>query len=110
LEHLTYEDTIWKVATLRPIDEVGMKEFLSTDMDRGSFFYEQWRMIEETRIASWAEKSSKPLFNVKGSIWVAPNIGKAYNGSEVINLLQVFNDCNRDIQRTCLEVFNWNKQ
>ena len=110
LEHLTYEDTIWKVATLRPIDEVGMKEFLSTDMGRGSFFYEQWRMIEETRIASWAEKSSKPLFNVKGSIWVAPNIGKAYNGSEVINLLQVFNDCNRDIQRTCLEVFNWNKQ
>tara|TARA_Y100001958_G_C21218431_1_gene543800 strand:- start:238 stop:1113 length:876 start_codon:yes stop_codon:yes gene_type:complete len=110
LEHLTYIDSIWKVATLRPIDEVGIKEFRSTDLDRGSFFYEQWRIIEDTRQASWKKISSKPLFNVKGSIWVAPNIGKAYNGSEVINLLQVFNDCNRDIQRTCLEVFNWNKQ
>ena len=101
LKELAYEDTIWKVATLRPIDEAHVREFFS----RHDAFYEQWKILNHHTLMGY----DRALLSVKGSIWVAPNIGKAYNGSEVINLLQVFNDCNRDIQRTCLEVFNWNK-
>ena len=92
-----YQNFIWKVATFRDLNTEKLRSNDDNDSEDGDAFFNSWKPLQNANLQD---------VNLIHSIWIAPNTGKAFDGKEIIDLLEKYRQNKRSIEKTCTAIFN----